>query len=240
LKELTASIVEDSESVITPTPYMKQYFLTNLHPSDPSSIVSVWPGTIPQKFPIIQGNVQKRVVYSGSLNQLEGLPLYVQAASLLPKLDISICGKGNGDVVAKLAESLNRDVQFCWYENRQDYLDYLSQCCAGVVPWGRSQSRLLGFPMKLLDYISVGLPVIASKIGSWSDCVVELGFGIVSEPNATDWAKSLSAMVDDDASRRTMRIKAWKASKTVFSWDNSVAEILKVYEQLLDPSIGAC
>src|SRR5207302_599635 len=178
LKELTASIVEDSESVITPTPYMKQYFLTNLYPSDHSRIVPVWPGAIPQRFPIIPDNVQKRIVYSGSLNQLEGLPLYVQAASLVPKLDISICGKGNGTVVAKL--------------------------------------------------------------GSWSDCVVELGFGIVSEPNSTDWAKSLSAMLDDDSSRRTMGMKGFEASRTVFSWNNSVAKILEVYDGLLDPSDGAC
>ena len=240
LKELTGSIVEDSESVITPTPYMKQYFLTNLYPSDHSRIVPVWPGATPQRVPIIPDNVQRRIVYSGSLNQLEGLPLYVQAASLVPKLNISICGKGNGALVAKLAKSLNRDVQFCWFENRRDYIDYLSHCCAGVVPWGRTQSRLLGFPMKLLDYISVGLPVIASKIGSWSDCVAELGFGIVSEPNSTDWAKSLSAILEDDGSRRTMGMKGFEASRTVFSWDKSVAKILEVYEGLLDPSDGAC
>jgi len=239
LKELTASIIDESDVVITPTPYMKRYFQTRLYPSDHSSIVSVWPGAVPQILSINDDHILKRIVYSGSLNRLEGLPLYIQAASLVPKLDISICGKGNGGAVAKLAESLSRDVQFCWFENRQDYLDYLSKCLAGVVPWGRSQSRLLGFPMKLLDYISVGLPVIASKIGSWSDCVEELGFGIVSEPNCTDWAKALRAIVEDKDSHRSMRMKAWEASKTVFSWNNSISKILEEYKGLLDPSIGA-
>jgi hypothetical protein len=71
IRELTASIIENSDSVITPTAYMKDYFQAKLWAPDPSLIFSVWPGATPRESPIIRDIVMKRLVYSGSLNQLE-------------------------------------------------------------------------------------------------------------------------------------------------------------------------
>lgn len=233
LKELTSSILEKSDSIITPTPYMKDYFQTRLSAPKSSRIFSVWPGARPQTSLIERDASTRRVVYSGSLNQLEGLRLYFEAASLTSsEFDISICGKGDRHAVTDLAHAFGRTVQLCWFDSRTQYLQYLANCILGVVPWGPSQSRRLGFPMKLLDYISVGLPVVASRIGSWSDFVEKLGFGIVSEPNGQAWAESFNGIMTNEPSLQSMREKAWEASKTTFSWDNAIAKIDAIYREL--------
>jgi glycosyltransferase involved in cell wall biosynthesis len=157
-----------------------------------------------------------------------------EAASLAPEsLKVSICGKGSKTAITKYAPSLGQRLHAYWFERRHDYLDYLSNCYVGVVPWGSSQSRRLGFPTKLLDYIAVGLPVIASKIGSWSDSIEDFGFGILSEPTPVEWADSFRKIVDDEPLRRSMSIKAWEAGLSEFSSDRAIAKLEQVYKQLL-------
>jgi len=234
LKGLTASVIEHSGSIITPTQYMKEYFRTNFAISDRSRIVPVPPGICARQRPTLRSTQEKRTVYSGSLNELEGLSLYLEAASLAPKsLEVSICGKGSKSTIAQFEHSLGQRLHLHWFERREDYLEYLSNCQLGVVPWGWGQSRRLGFPMKLLDYVAVGLPVIASKIGSWSDLVETLGFGMLSEPNPVDWAECFRRIMEDEPLRQSMSIKAWEASNDEFSSDKAIAKVLKVYEELL-------
>jgi len=234
LRDMTQTILEQSDKVITLTSYMKEYFLSHFEVENDSQIACVQPGTHLRPPSTARDSRLKRIVYSGTLSELEGLELFIQAARILGRpAEFSICGRGPKEsAFRRMAGMVYPSMCFDWFDKRTDYYNHLSSSYVGVVPWANTPSRRLGFPMKLLDYISVGLPVLASAIGSWSDIVQEHGFGLLCSPNPSDWARSMRQICDDEATAHSMGKKALEAGRNVFNWNISATSLLEIYNSL--------
>ena len=172
----------------------------------------------------------KTLVYSGTLAKNEGLELYFNSIRLLRgDCQYAVTGKGRDERRTRnLARDL--DISFHWFSKRSAYLDFLSKCSVGIIPWRMTLTRQLGFPMKLLDYMSVGLPVICSNIGSWSEIIESYDIGLLCKPSPPEFASSINLLLSDETRIRSMSQHAAELSEGPFNWRESAKKLIEAYQ----------
>jgi glycosyltransferase involved in cell wall biosynthesis len=91
-----------------------------------------------------------------------------------------------------------------------------------------------GFPMILAEAFAVGLPVIASNLGSMSSIVDHLRTGLHFEPgNASDLVEKVRWLLAHPAEVDLMRAQARKEYETKYTAEENYAQMIHIYESLL-------
>jgi glycosyltransferase involved in cell wall biosynthesis len=102
-----------------------------------------------------------------------------------------------------------------WFANIVDYIESVD-FDIGIAPlafhsFNRSKSDL-----KFLEYASLGIPVVATDFGPYSDSIVSGLTGmLVRHPH--EWSKHLRALVSDDAMREEIgaNARAWASTRSI-------------------------
>lgn len=112
--------------------------------------------------------------YAGSLAPENGLELLLEALTRLPGEKLLILGAGRRGYVRHLTErvrdlAIEERVTFAGQVSPADVRSWMRRCRAGVVPisrrWG-AEKRLYASPLKLIEWMAAGVPVIASRVPS--------------------------------------------------------------------------
>ena len=102
-----------------------------------------------------------------------------------------------------------------WNSNLTDYLHTLD-FDIGVAPLAYNEFNKSKSDIKVLEYASLGIPVVASDFGPYADSVVhgETGFLV---KHSHEWAKYLRMLVEDHQMREEMSINAklWSSTRTI-------------------------
>ena len=62
----------------------------------------------------------------------------------------------------------------------------MSKMQVGIAPSTKDTARLLAFPIKILDYMSCGLPVLAPKVGEWGKIIETENCGIALKDDSVE------------------------------------------------------
>lgn len=88
-------------------------------------------------------------------------------------------------------------------------------------------------PMKVMEYLACGLPVIASDVASHRVLVTHGVNGLLSRPGVTDLAKAMLDVAADPELRKALAARA-RPSVLHLSWDRIAADrLLPVYQRIL-------
>jgi len=88
----------------------------------------------------------------------------------------------------------------------------------------------MGTPIKLLDYMSVGLPVVANNICGWSRIIKEEEIGILTDDDPVDFASAILRLLNDEDVRMRISCNALDAVRGKYNWDKSVEPLVRIYE----------
>ena len=124
-------------------------------------------------FPLRQSfviNQKVRFVFHGTILERSGLKILMEALTQMHHSDrISVKIIGEGDFSDSLKEMI-RSLQLCHvvdFENRSypahSIAEHLKDCDVGLVPLEVSSVTDYALPLKLLEYISMGLPVVSVR-----------------------------------------------------------------------------
>ena len=95
-----------------------------------------------------------------------------------------------------------------------------------------------GFPMILAEAFAVGLPVIASNLGSMSSVVDHLRTGLHFEPgNATDLVEKVRWLLAHPAEVALMRALARKEYETKYTAEENYAQMIQIYDSVLSAGL---
>ena len=143
-------------------------------------------------------------IYVGGITHRYGIDLLLKAFQLLnqhrPFLLELICRK---DELALLPRGTRSLLEASWvniYHTSGDKLAELyEQSHFGVIPIYRDSYNDLAMPVKLFEYLSYGLPVIATNCNEMSRFIRENRCGLVCEDTPESLAESIRALITDPA-----------------------------------------
>jgi len=90
-----------------------------------------------------------------------------------------------------------------------------------------------GFGLPVAEAGATGKPVVAFRMCAIPEVVEDESTGLLVEPDHTQLAEAIIALLDDEKMRRKMGQKARNRVSQLFSWRGMVEKTLGVYEEVL-------
>ncbi len=169
------------------------------------------------------------VVHGGQISFYDNEDLLLRTAIEFKKRSngpFYMARKGDG---ARLfegrARKLGVSLDWYWYPNPNDFYDFLSKCRLGVVTNLDHPTRHYGPSMKFYDYLSCGLPVVANRIGGWTDEIQQYGVGYLADSDPVSMAEAIVSLASD-------RKQAYVAAQRALTLAQSTFNIDFITEQL--------
>jgi len=170
-------------------------------------------------------------VYVGRLSEEKGVRTLLDAWRHVDGFPLKILG--DGPLRHELEEQARRgalSAEFLGFRPREDILEVVGNADVQVIP----SECYEGFPIVVLEAYACGTPILASRIGSLDEIVVEGESGIKFEPgNPGDLAKKLNGLVADRSRLHAMRPKARALFEENYTADQSYIKLLEIYHRAL-------
>jgi len=124
------------------------------------------------------------LIYMGSLSEMWGVELPILALPMIrkqmPKVRYLLLGRGPDEIRLKgLAREMGLEdcVHFCGNQSYRDLPNFLAEADIGVATSRDTDFRKYACPLKVVEYMAAGLPVISTRYGQTKNMVEEAKAG---------------------------------------------------------------
>lgn len=224
------------DGIITATPFIRDKFLT------------INPNTVDiNNFPLIGeldlavpwGNKCEEICYIGGIGAIRGIRELVQACELLQtsaRLNLAGCfSESNCESEIKACSGWSR-VNELGFVDRKGVRDVLGRSVAGLVTLHPTINYMDALPIKMFEYMSAGIPVIASNFPLWRQIIEGNGCGICVDPlDPKAIAEAIDYLMQNPGLARQMGENGRKAVLQKYNWTIEEKKMLGFYGKI---SIG--
>lgn len=146
------------------------------------------------------------LVFCGHVGHPRAIPVYLEAMTRMEN-DVRLRVVGGGDrlpAVKRRAEELGiqQNVTFHGTVDGDRVPELVADSTVGIAPIRMDESLEYSVPIKVYEYMSCGLPVVATDIGAVTEFMDESGGGVAVENDPDAVADALDALLDDRRKRR--------------------------------------
>lgn len=110
---------------------------------------------------------------------------------------------------------------------------YLAACDLFWLPLRDTNANRGRFPLKLNDYMAVGRPVVATRVGDIGDLVEQTGIGLASPDEPLAFATCTLSLLQDPHRRQTMGRRARALAENEYHWRGVAHTLEQFYGQVL-------
>lgn len=180
------------------------------------------------------------IAFSGRIDNSKGLHTLIDAFALLKKnktndIHLKIAGFGDDKIIAQykqqvMAYGLDSNIVFLGKLGAEQLPQFLGKALFTVVPslWFEN------LPNSIIESYACGTPVIASDIGSLSDCVDNYHTGLLFKPNnAEDLAEKMTYLINDHDVQLKMSLNARRVAEDKYSPDQHLSVLLRLFNSLV-------
>jgi glycosyltransferase involved in cell wall biosynthesis len=178
----------------------------------------------------------RAVCYVGGLMRTRGLLQMVRAVAQVQGLRLLLCGAfEDARFEAELrAEPGWARVEYLGLVDRDAVRDVMARSRAGLVTLLPLPSYRDSLPIKMFEYMSAGLPVVASDFPLWRDIVERQRCGVCVDPSdVAAVASALQRLVDDPALAAAMGERGVAAVRASYNWPVAERQLLSLYRDLV-------
>ena len=185
-------------------------------------------------------NTHPLIAFFGYLSYRKGLDLLIDALPAIlarqPNARLVIAGGDTDNISHELqqrANALGVSNNITWLPNitRAQARWLLERADCFALP-----SRAESFSIGILEALSLGTPVVASRESTW-DTLQQQGFGFNCALTAHSVAQCILQVLDTDrATRQQQRASIAARIQSEFTWDICGAKMLDLYRQLINDS----
>jgi hypothetical protein len=179
---------------------------------------------------------ENKVCYVGGITRTRGAHEMLRALALVPGVRMLLCGKfEDAALEAELRAAPGwPQVDYLGQVGRDQVRDVMARSFAGLVTLQPMPSYLDSLPIKMFEYMSAELPVIASSFPLWRGIVETHGCGVcVSPVDPAAIADAIRGLRDTPERVRVMGAAGNRAVHEVFNWPQAERELLAFYATLL-------
>jgi glycosyltransferase involved in cell wall biosynthesis len=208
-------VIKNSDLIITQTEKIKK----EVREKYPDAKIEVVPNGVDAAKERATGD---KIVFLGNLHKKKGLEYLIQA---MDKIDAELLIVGDGPDMDKLQQlARGKRVSFAGKVKPAEVRTFLKRGKVFVLPSLYGE----GMPNVILEAMSVGLPVVSTRISGIPDMVKEGKTGFLVEPCDPDsLADAVNKILKNGGLRKKMSANAVKEIKK-YSWDNVVERVDKV------------
>jgi glycosyltransferase involved in cell wall biosynthesis len=218
------------DGIITATPFIRENFL-KIHP------VTVDVNNFPMVGELDSGapweNKQDEVCYVGGIGSIRGIREVVQAGQFLGSAArLNLVGKfSEPEVEAEAKASPGwRRVNAHGFLDRQGVREVMQRSLAGVVTFHPLPNHLDSLPTKMFEYMSSGIPVIASNFPLWRDIIEGNQCGICVDPlDPKAIAAAIDFLVTHPQAAKTMGENGRRAVLQKYNWTVEANKLTDFY-----------
>ena len=182
---------------------------------------------------------EKVLVYVGGISKLRGAVEMVQALEYLEHVEdirLDLIGRFEPSSLERELQALPgyRRVRYLGWLQPKDIYKHLQTADIGLVCLHPDPRYVVGWPVKLFEYMAAGLPVIASNFPLWREIVEGNRCGICVDPlNPKEIAGAIEYLITHPEETRRMGENGRRAVEEKYNWENEGKKLLKLYEELL-------
>lgn len=181
--------------------------------------------------------ISRTVCYVGGIGLIRGA---VEMVHAIDRLDarLILAGSFESSSSEKLVRALAgwRKVDYRGLVDRDEVRRIFSQSRAGLLLFHPEPNHVDAQPNKMFEYMSAGLPVVASDFPLWRDLIEETGCGICTNPlDPEAIAAAIETILDDPDRAAQMARRGKEAVATRFQWQFEEPRLAALYESLLAP-----
>ncbi|MBV6417029.1 MAG: hypothetical protein CMLOHMNK_01662 [Steroidobacteraceae bacterium] len=126
-------------------------------------------------------------------------------------------------------------VNYLGFLDRRGFAQAMARCRVGLVTFLPEPNHLNAMPNKLFEYMSAGLPVIASNFPRWREIVEGHRCGICVDPrDPREISQAILRLVSDSGEAEQMGANGRKAVLSTFNWSTEEQRLIDLYERLLE------
>lgn len=175
------------------------------------------------------------IVYIGGISEERGFYQICEAAKIA-KIQLTLAGNFHINIqkAKKKIKSFSPYVEYVGFLNAVEVKTLLSKNIAGLVTLMPLQSYKEAYPIKLFEYMSEGIPVIASNFTLWKEIVEGNNCGICVDPeNSQEIADAINFLVTHPKKAQEMGINGRRAVEEKYNWHSEEKKLITLYNNLL-------
>jgi glycosyltransferase involved in cell wall biosynthesis len=185
---------------------------------------------------VLKGEEGKRIICLANLRDPKNHQILLMAFHKLnfqkQGWSLHFVGKNYQDAYSEnltnLVKELHIEESVFLYDAKSDIENILSQATIGVLC-----STYEGFPVTLLEYGLVKLPVICSNVGFCSEVIINYTTGLLFDPtNSNDLALDLERLINDIALRNSLSTQLNNLVESNFSKEKIVTNLISIYNTI--------
>lgn len=193
----------------------------------------VVPDTIPYQ------NRPAKIIYVGGITAIRGIREMVQAMSLVPEtlnarlILVGAFSPPSFEAEVRTLPGWER-VEYVGWQDRASVARLLGEARVGLVLFHPEPNHVEAQPNKLFEYMSAGLPVIASDFPLWREIVEKEGCGLLVDPlNPAAIALAIGWIFEHAEEAEAMGRRGEKAIFDQYNWDTEAAKLISLYRRLI-------
>ena len=177
---------------------------------------------------------ERAVCYIGAISKERGIFEVINAVS---NSDITLLLAGEFSPVRLRKEAIKMsgwsNVKEFGRTPRKQVKQILSESVAGLVTFHPVPNHINAKPNKMFEYMSAGLPLIASNFPLWREIIEGDNCGICVDPlDSGEIARVIRWFVEHPQEARLMGENGRKAVIKKYNWEFEFEKLLKVYKEL--------
>ncbi|MCR6477498.1 glycosyltransferase family 4 protein [Variovorax sp. ZS18.2.2] len=225
------------DGVVAATPFICKKFLSiNPNTVNVGNFPMLGELTPPPK--IAWSSRALQVAYIGGISKIRGVKELVQALPYTSSgARLKLGGKFSEPEFEKAVKSEAgwEHVDELGFVNREGVRTVLAESIAGLVTFYPTISHLDALPNKMFEYMSAGIPVIASNFPLWQEIIDGSQCGICVDPlDSRAVAQAIDYLVAHPEEAKSMGQNGQKSIQERYNWDMEARKLIAFYRRMMD------
>ena len=181
-----------------------------------------------------------QIVYAGGISEFRGGREMIQAMGLLGEsvpARLQLAGSFDPpELQERLASELGWGRVDClgWLSH-SEVRKLLGKSRLGLVVYHPIANHTMSQPNKLFEYMSAGLPVVASDFLLWRSIIQQNDCGILVDPlKPAAIAEAIRWLLERPTEAEAMGQRGRDAARRVYNWENEERKLVELYSQLMN------
>ena len=178
---------------------------------------------------------RKNVVYVGGISKIRGIEEMVSALGYTKNIKLNLAGNFSDK---NLEKKIKKNVQWAKVNelgllSRTDVYELLINSIAGLVVLHPKINYIDALPVKMFEYMSAGIPVIASNFTLWRKVIEVNNCGICVDPtNPEAIGGAIQFLSDNPDQAEQMGRNGLEAVKQKYNWFIEEKKLFKLYRNI--------